>query len=159
MSIKYLNVIDFLMKYFNFDFLYQNQFNIQFILIFGLIWLDRHFYNIILTINFFYNCRYQQIAVQWLWELHSRKLGGLLGDEMGLGKTVEVIAFLAGLDCSELLCHNGRYCTYFLIRTYFLIVNVEFIFMLNLYNVFCLKEIDFYIVLFLLFMFIVFFMI
>jgi len=28
---------------------------------------------------------------------------------MGLGKTVQVIAFLAGLDCSELLSHNGRY--------------------------------------------------
>ncbi|XP_071644690.1 DNA excision repair protein ERCC-6 [Temnothorax longispinosus] len=53
--------------------------------------------------------RYQRIAVQWLWELHGRKLGGLLSDEMGLGKTVEVIAFLAGLDCSELLSHNGRY--------------------------------------------------
>ncbi|EFN74835.1 DNA excision repair protein ERCC-6 [Camponotus floridanus] len=48
-------------------------------------------------------------SVQWLWELHSRKLGGLMGDEMGLGKTVQVIAFLAGLDCSELLSHNGRY--------------------------------------------------
>ncbi|XP_072745753.1 DNA excision repair protein ERCC-6 [Anoplolepis gracilipes] len=53
--------------------------------------------------------RYQKVAVQWLWELHSRKLGGLMGDEMGLGKTVQVIAFLAGLDCSELLSHNGRY--------------------------------------------------
>ncbi|KAL0125136.1 hypothetical protein PUN28_004343 [Cardiocondyla obscurior] len=53
--------------------------------------------------------RYQKIAVQWFWELHGRNLGGLLGDEMGLGKTVEVIAFLAGLDCSELLSHNGRY--------------------------------------------------
>ncbi|XP_050457497.1 DNA excision repair protein ERCC-6-like isoform X1 [Cataglyphis hispanica] len=53
--------------------------------------------------------RYQKVAVQWLWELHSRKLGGLMGDEMGLGKTVQVIAFLAGLDCSELLSHNGRH--------------------------------------------------
>ncbi|EZA51499.1 DNA excision repair protein ERCC-6 [Ooceraea biroi] len=53
--------------------------------------------------------RYQGVAIQWLWELHSRKLGGLLGDEMGLGKTVEVIGFLAGLDCSELLSHNGRF--------------------------------------------------
>ncbi|KYM97864.1 DNA excision repair protein ERCC-6 [Cyphomyrmex costatus] len=53
--------------------------------------------------------RYQKVAVKWLWELHSRKLGGLLGDEMGLGKTVEIIAFLAGLDCSELLSYNGRY--------------------------------------------------
>ncbi|KMQ91356.1 dna excision repair protein ercc-6-like protein [Lasius niger] len=53
--------------------------------------------------------RYQRVAVKWLWELHSRKLGGLMGDEMGLGKTVQVIAFLAGVDCSELLSHNGRY--------------------------------------------------
>lgn len=53
--------------------------------------------------------RYQKVAVKWLWELHGRKLGGLLGDEMGLGKTVEVIAFFAGLDCSELLSHNGRF--------------------------------------------------
>ncbi|KYM92518.1 DNA excision repair protein ERCC-6 [Atta colombica] len=53
--------------------------------------------------------RYQKVAVKWLWELHSRKLGGLLGDEMGLGKTVEIIAFLAGLDCSELLSYHGRY--------------------------------------------------
>lgn len=56
-------------------------------------------------INFF---RYQKISIQWLWELHLRSLGGLLGDEMGLGKTVQVIAFLAGLDCSELLSDGGR---------------------------------------------------
>lgn len=49
------------------------------------------------------------MSVQWLWELHLRGLGGLLGDEMGLGKTVQVIAFLAGLDCSELLSDGGRY--------------------------------------------------
>lgn len=30
---------------------------------------------------------YQKVSVRWLWELHSRGLGGLLGDEMGLGKT------------------------------------------------------------------------
>ena len=58
----------------------------------------------------FFITRYQKVAVKWLWELHSRKLGGLLGDEMGLGKTVEIIAFLAGLDCSELLSYHGRYC-------------------------------------------------
>lgn len=56
-------------------------------------------------IDFF---RYQRVSVQWLWELHLRSLGGLLGDEMGLGKTVQVIAFLAGLDCSELLSDGGR---------------------------------------------------
>lgn len=52
--------------------------------------------------------RYQKVSVQWLWELHGRNLGGLLGDEMGLGKTVQLIAFLAGLDCSELLLDGGR---------------------------------------------------
>ncbi|XP_020724061.2 DNA excision repair protein ERCC-6 isoform X4 [Bombus terrestris] len=53
--------------------------------------------------------KYQKVSVQWLWELHLRGLGGLLGDEMGLGKTVQVIAFLAGLDCSELLSDGGRF--------------------------------------------------
>lgn len=48
------------------------------------------------------------MSVNWLWELHGRSLGGLMGDEMGLGKTVQVIAFLAGLDCSELLSDGGR---------------------------------------------------
>eukprot|EP00042_Codosiga_hollandica_P057407 m.850308 g.850308 ORF g.850308 m.850308 type:complete len:852 (+) comp59579_c0_seq2:225-2780(+) len=40
---------------------------------------------------------FQQIAVSWLWELHTQRVGGILGDEMGLGKTVEVISFLAAL--------------------------------------------------------------
>ncbi|XP_078044731.1 DNA excision repair protein ERCC-6 [Augochlora pura] len=53
--------------------------------------------------------KYQKVSVQWLWELHCRDLGGLLGDEMGLGKTVQIIAFLAGLDCSELLSDGGRF--------------------------------------------------
>ncbi|CAL7947361.1 unnamed protein product [Xylocopa violacea] len=53
--------------------------------------------------------KYQRVSVQWLWELHCRGLGGLLGDEMGLGKTVQVIAFLAGLDSSELLSDGGRF--------------------------------------------------
>lgn len=41
--------------------------------------------------------KYQKIGLNWLWELHQTKSGGLLGDEMGLGKTVQIIAFLAGL--------------------------------------------------------------
>ncbi|XP_031844285.1 DNA excision repair protein ERCC-6 isoform X2 [Nomia melanderi] len=53
--------------------------------------------------------KYQKVSVQWMWELHCRNLGGLLGDEMGLGKTVQIIAFLAGLDCSELLSDGGRF--------------------------------------------------
>lgn len=51
---------------------------------------------------------YQKVSVRWLWELHGRSLGGLVGDEMGLGKTVQVIAFLAGLEVSELLSDGGR---------------------------------------------------
>lgn len=53
--------------------------------------------------------QYQKISVQWLWELHNRNVGGLMGDEMGLGKTVQVIAFLAGLEVSELLLDEGRF--------------------------------------------------
>jgi len=41
--------------------------------------------------------------VQWLWELHRQKVGGILGDEMGLGKTIQVIAFLSGLYYSQIL--------------------------------------------------------
>ncbi|ELU03433.1 hypothetical protein CAPTEDRAFT_20149 [Capitella teleta] len=37
-----------------------------------------------------------------MWELHCQKAGGILGDEMGLGKTIQVIAFLAGLENSQL---------------------------------------------------------
>uniref|UniRef100_S4RU90 Excision repair cross-complementation group 6 n=1 Tax=Petromyzon marinus TaxID=7757 RepID=S4RU90_PETMA len=46
--------------------------------------------------------KYQQTGVQWLWELHVKQAGGILGDEMGLGKTVQIIAFLAGLSHSKL---------------------------------------------------------
>lgn len=46
---------------------------------------------------------YQKTCVQWLWELHSQKTGGIIGDEMGLGKTIQVIAFLAGLHYLGLL--------------------------------------------------------
>lgn len=42
-------------------------------------------------------------GVQWLWELHRQKVGGILGDEMGLGKTIQVIAFLSGLYYSKIL--------------------------------------------------------
>ena len=46
---------------------------------------------------------YQKIGVQWLWELYSQQVGGIVGDEMGLGKTIQVIAFLAGLHYSKRL--------------------------------------------------------
>lgn len=46
---------------------------------------------------------YQKTGVQWLWELYSQQVGGIIGDEMGLGKTVQVISFLAGLHYSKKL--------------------------------------------------------
>lgn len=46
---------------------------------------------------------YQKTGVQWLWELYSQQVGGIVGDEMGLGKTIQVISFLAGLHYSKKL--------------------------------------------------------
>ncbi|XP_072951427.1 DNA excision repair protein CSB [Typha angustifolia] len=45
---------------------------------------------------------YQKVGVQWLWELHCQRAGGIIGDEMGLGKTVQVISFLAALHFSQM---------------------------------------------------------
>ena len=53
---------------------------------------------------------YQQTGVKWLWELHCQQVGGVIGDEMGLGKTIQMIAFLAGLQISNLRSHITRYC-------------------------------------------------
>ncbi|KHJ33195.1 putative dna repair protein rhp26 rad26 [Erysiphe necator] len=46
---------------------------------------------------------YQKIGIQWLGELYSQQVGGIIGDEMGLGKTIQVISFLAGLHYSKKL--------------------------------------------------------
>jgi DNA excision repair protein ERCC-6 len=46
---------------------------------------------------------YQKTGVQWLYELHTQQVGGIVGDEMGLGKTIQIIAFLAGLHYSRKL--------------------------------------------------------
>ena len=46
---------------------------------------------------------YQKTGVQWLCELHTQQVGGIVGDEMGLGKTIQIIAFLAGLHYSRRL--------------------------------------------------------
>ncbi|KAK7722964.1 DNA repair protein rhp26 [Botryosphaeria dothidea] len=46
---------------------------------------------------------YQKTGVQWLWELYSQEVGGIIGDEMGLGKTVQAISFIAGLHYSAKL--------------------------------------------------------
>ncbi|XP_066151496.1 DNA excision repair protein ERCC-6-like [Euwallacea fornicatus] len=52
---------------------------------------------------------YQKEGVYWLWELHQRTNGGLLGDEMGLGKTVQIIVFLLGLQYSGVISKFGHY--------------------------------------------------
>ncbi|KAK2989472.1 hypothetical protein RJ640_019571 [Escallonia rubra] len=44
---------------------------------------------------------YQKVGVQWLWELHCQRAGGIIGDEMGLGKTIQVLAFLGALHFSS----------------------------------------------------------
>ncbi|KAJ4305247.1 DNA repair protein rhp26 [Kalmusia sp. IMI 367209] len=46
---------------------------------------------------------YQKTGVQWLWELYSQNVGGIVGDEMGLGKTIQAISFIAGLHYSKKL--------------------------------------------------------
>lgn len=46
---------------------------------------------------------YQKTGVQWLAELYSQKVGGIIGDEMGLGKTVQLISFVAALHYSRML--------------------------------------------------------
>lgn len=46
---------------------------------------------------------YQKTGVQWLYELYTQQVGGIIGDEMGLGKTIQIIAFLAGLHYSKKL--------------------------------------------------------
>ena len=44
---------------------------------------------------------HQKTSLEWLWELHQQKAGGILGDEMGLGKTLQVISLWAALDHSR----------------------------------------------------------
>ncbi|CAD6261544.1 unnamed protein product [Miscanthus lutarioriparius] len=46
---------------------------------------------------------HQREGLRWLWVLHCRGTGGILGDDMGLGKTMQVAAFLAGLFHSRLV--------------------------------------------------------
>ncbi len=43
---------------------------------------------------------YQKTAVQWLGELYSQRVGGIIGDEMGLGKTGRQI-LLRNLPCTR----------------------------------------------------------
>ncbi|KAK7087529.1 hypothetical protein V1264_021567 [Littorina saxatilis] len=46
---------------------------------------------------------HQKQGVIWLWGLHKKNKGGILGDDMGLGKTIQIIGFLSGLFDMEKL--------------------------------------------------------
>ncbi|KAI3693177.1 hypothetical protein L6452_33008 [Arctium lappa] len=46
---------------------------------------------------------HQREGLKWLWSLHCRGKGGILGDDMGLGKTMQICGFLAGLFHSNLI--------------------------------------------------------
>ncbi|OVA13656.1 SNF2-related [Macleaya cordata] len=59
---------------------------------------------------------YQKVGVQWLWELHCQRAGGIIGDEMGLGKTIQVISFLASLHFSEMYKPSIVICPVTLLR-------------------------------------------
>eukprot|EP00268_Persea_americana_P030994 TRINITY_DN30080_c0_g1_i4.p1 TRINITY_DN30080_c0_g1~~TRINITY_DN30080_c0_g1_i4.p1 ORF type:complete len:1228 (+),score=289.36 TRINITY_DN30080_c0_g1_i4:235-3918(+) len=59
---------------------------------------------------------YQKVGVQWLWELHCQRAGGIIGDEMGLGKTIQVIAFLGALHFSKMYEPSIVICPVTLLR-------------------------------------------
>ncbi|KAK9144440.1 hypothetical protein Sjap_004343 [Stephania japonica] len=59
---------------------------------------------------------YQKVGVQWMWELHCQRAGGIIGDEMGLGKTVQVLAFLGSLHFSDMYKPSIVICPVTLLR-------------------------------------------
>uniref|UniRef100_A0A251JWN8 Protein CHROMATIN REMODELING 8 n=1 Tax=Manihot esculenta TaxID=3983 RepID=A0A251JWN8_MANES len=59
---------------------------------------------------------YQKVGVQWLWELHCQRAGGIIGDEMGLGKTIQVLSFLGALHFSNMYKASIVVCPVTLLR-------------------------------------------
>ncbi|CAK7346372.1 unnamed protein product [Dovyalis caffra] len=59
---------------------------------------------------------YQKVGVQWLWELHCQKAGGIIGDEMGLGKTIQILSFLGALHFSNMYKPSIVVCPVTLLR-------------------------------------------
>ncbi|KAJ7972631.1 Protein CHROMATIN REMODELING [Quillaja saponaria] len=59
---------------------------------------------------------YQKVGVQWLWELHCQRAGGIIGDEMGLGKTIQVLSFLGALHFSNMYKASIIVCPVTLLR-------------------------------------------
>lgn len=56
------------------------------------------------------------MGVQWLWELHCQRAGGIIGDEMGLGKTIQVLSFLGALHFSNMYKPSIIICPVTLLR-------------------------------------------
>jgi len=52
------------------------------------------------------------LGIRWLWELHQRKVGGILGDEMGLGKTVQVKRLFGSSDDCYQWCPSTMGCAH-----------------------------------------------
>ncbi|MCO5552477.1 hypothetical protein L7F22_005989 [Adiantum nelumboides] len=48
---------------------------------------------------------HQHEGIKWLWGLHVKGMGGILGDDMGLGKTMQIASFFVGLFTSDLIKH------------------------------------------------------
>ncbi|KAI5054611.1 hypothetical protein GOP47_0029756 [Adiantum capillus-veneris] len=48
---------------------------------------------------------HQHEGIKWLWGLHVKGMGGILGDDMGLGKTMQIASFFVGLFASDLIKH------------------------------------------------------
>ncbi|KAH7307566.1 hypothetical protein KP509_22G065600 [Ceratopteris richardii] len=48
---------------------------------------------------------HQLEGIKWLWGLHIKGMGGILGDDMGLGKTMQMASFFVGLFASDLVKH------------------------------------------------------
>ncbi|XP_057807804.1 protein CHROMATIN REMODELING 24 [Salvia miltiorrhiza] len=46
---------------------------------------------------------HQREGLKWLWSLHCKGKGGILGDDMGLGKTMQICSYLCGLFHSNLI--------------------------------------------------------
>ena len=46
---------------------------------------------------------HQRKGIEWLWSLHRRRSGGILGDDMGLGKTIQMGVFLSALYAARVI--------------------------------------------------------
>lgn len=52
---------------------------------------------------------HQKQGVTWLWKLHRKQVGGIVGDEMGLGKTIQICQFFSSLHYSQIKLSGSKY--------------------------------------------------